>query len=105
MANRGGPQSRRGMTLVEFVSAISVAGILIVGIHSSIFISLKSMPASDGAAATALQANRLLDALATELESALYITELTATSIAFSVPDRNGAHQDSEIHEAYGWGV
>ncbi len=21
------------------------------------------------------------------------------------VPERNGAHQDSEIHEAYGWGV
>ena len=78
------------MTLIEFVTAISVSTLLIVGIHASLFITLKGLPAADGPAATALQANRFLDRLATELESAIYVTELTATTVAFSLPDRNG---------------
>lgn len=81
---------REAMTLIEFVSALSVSALLVVGIHSSIAIALRGMPTSSGPAATALQANRFLDSLATELESAIYVSELTASSLAFSMPDRDG---------------
>ena len=90
-----------GMTLVEFVTAISVSSLLIVGIHTSLFIALKGMPSPQGAAATAIQANRLLDKLATELESAVYVTELTSTTIAFSLPDRNADGQAERVR--YTW--
>jgi 2-isopropylmalate synthase len=46
-------------------------------------------------------ARAMLDAIRLELLRA----HATGQIVEAPVPDRNGAHQDSEIHEAYGWGV
>ncbi|HYI93372.1 MAG TPA: citramalate synthase [Bryobacteraceae bacterium] len=46
-------------------------------------------------------ARAMLDAIRLELLRA----HASGKIVEAPVPDRNGAHQDSEIHEAYGWGV
>ena len=46
-------------------------------------------------------ARAMLDAIRLELLRA----HASGQIVEAPVPDRNGAHQDSEIHEAYGWGV
>lgn len=46
-------------------------------------------------------ARAMLDAIRLELLRAHAMGRI----VEAPVPDRNGSHQDSEIHEAYGWGV
>jgi 2-isopropylmalate synthase len=46
-------------------------------------------------------ARAMLDAIRLELLRAHALGQI----VEAPVPDRNGSHQDSEIHEAYGWGV
>jgi 2-isopropylmalate synthase len=46
-------------------------------------------------------ARAMLDAIRLELLRA----HASGKIVEAPVPDRNGVHQDSEIHEAYGWGV
>src|SRR5689334_18643361 len=81
---------RRGATLVELVIAVAIAGLIAAGIQSAIFIAMKSVPNSQGNAQSTINGSRILDRLVTELESAVYITERTATTLGFTVPDRNG---------------
>jgi hypothetical protein len=81
---------RRGSTLMELVLSASVAGVVAIGIQSSIFVAMKSLPSSTGNAQSSIQASKLMDQVATELESAIYITEHTATTLGITLPDRNG---------------
>ena len=81
---------RHGSMLLELVTAVSIGSLLIIGIQSCLSLSLKCIPNPQGVAATTLRANRVVDRLVTELETALYITERSATTIGFTVPDRDG---------------
>ncbi|WP_442510617.1 hypothetical protein SH528x_002253 [Novipirellula sp. SH528] len=89
MAHRNGG-ARRGMLLLELVVALVVSSIIIAGLHASLAISIRSIPDSDGSTASALRGTRIVDQLATELETAVYVTERSATTIGFTVPDRDG---------------
>jgi prepilin-type N-terminal cleavage/methylation domain-containing protein len=91
----------RGMSLIEVMIALSLSTVLLIGLHSSIHIALRSMPSADGAVQSSLQAQRIMDGLATELEATTYVTELTATSIGFAVADRNGDGFPERIR--YAW--
>ena len=82
--------NRNGSALIELVTAIAISSVLVLGLHSCLIIALKSIPDSSGTAATTIQANHLIDQMITELETAIYVSERTATVIAFTVPDRNG---------------
>ncbi|GAA4472907.1 hypothetical protein [Novipirellula rosea] len=88
VASGGGP--RRGMLLMELVVALLVSSIIIAGLHASLAISVRSIPDSDGSTASALRGTRIADQFATELETAVHITERSATTIGFTVPDRDG---------------
>lgn len=81
---------RRGMTLLELMVNVSIAGIIVAGIQASIFVALKSLPNANGSAQSSIQSSKIIDQLATELESAIYITEHTATTLGFTLPDRTG---------------
>ncbi|EMI22062.1 hypothetical protein RMSM_01009 [Rhodopirellula maiorica SM1] len=92
---------RRGMLLMELVVALLVSSIIIAGLHASLAISVRSIPDSDGSTASALRGTRIADQLATELETAVHITERSATTIGFTVPDRDGDGWDERIR--YAW--
>lgn len=94
-------RSRRGASLVELVSTMAVAGVILAGIQGSIGITLRSMPSRTGDTATTLIASRFADQLATELESAIYLSEHTATTIGFTVPDRTGDGIPERIRYAF----
>lgn len=81
---------RFGMSLLEFVLAMSVSSLLLVGLHASIYIATKGLPSAQGEVSTTLQANQIMDVLATELETAIFVFERTATVIGFTMPDRDG---------------
>jgi len=83
------------------VIAIAISAILLLGIQSSLSISLKGVPDPKSSSASVLQANRIADQLTTELETAVYVTERSATTIGFTVPDRNGDGNAERIR--YQW--
>jgi hypothetical protein len=92
---------RRGASLVELVVAVGIAGVIAIGLNGALFVSVRTLPNAQSPAQTALSAGQLVDQIATELESAIYVFERTATSIGFTVPDRN---QDGKVERIrYGW--
>lgn len=92
---------RAGTMLAELVIAIAVSAILLLGIQSALSIALRSVPDPRSGAASTLKANRIVDQLVTELETAVFITDRSATSIGFTVPDRNGDGVNERIR--YQW--
>ncbi|GAA5507645.1 hypothetical protein [Novipirellula caenicola] len=100
MAVRGCDQ-RHGMLLMELVVALLVSSIIVAGLHACLAISVRSIPDSDGSTASALRGTRIADQLATDLETAVHITERSATTIGFTVPDRDGDGWDERIR--YAW--
>ncbi|MGN6545527.1 MAG: hypothetical protein ACTHK7_10805 [Aureliella sp.] len=87
--------------LAELVIAIAVSSILLLGIQSALSIALRGVPDPKSGAASTLQANRIVDQLTTELETAIYISERSATSIGFTIPDRNGDGNAERVR--YAW--
>ncbi len=91
----------RGALLMELLVTVAIAGLIAVGVQAAMVISLKGLPKSDSPASTLLRANRIVDRLATELETAVYITERSSTVLGFTVPDRDGDGRDERIR--YAW--
>ncbi|MDP1797175.1 MAG: hypothetical protein Q8K78_06825 [Planctomycetaceae bacterium] len=92
---------RRGALLMELLVTAGICGLIALGIQAAMIVSLKGLPKADSSAALALRANRIVDRLATELETAIYITERSSTAIGFTVPDRDGDGRDERIR--YAW--
>lgn len=95
------PTVRRGATLLELVLSITAASVLLVGMQASLFVAIKCLPDAQSSSTTSLQASKIVDNLATELETAVYVTERSATVIGFTVPDRNGDGLPERIR--YSW--
>ena len=81
---------RGGLSLIELVVSTSTASILVIGLTSTMFVALGALPTTATGPQTTLQAGKIADQIVAELETALYITNLSATSVGFTVPDRNG---------------
>lgn len=81
---------RSAHSLVEMVVAMTVTSVLVLGLTSSLIISVKMLPNGDSASTRSLVTAQILDGISTELENAVHITERTSTSFGFTVPDRNG---------------
>jgi len=92
---------RRGATLIELVMTVAVTGLIAVGIQSSIFVAMRSLPNSQTGVQATIRASKIVDQLATELESAIYISEHTATTLGFTVSDRTGDGIPERIR--YAW--
>lgn len=94
-------KARRAAMLAELIIAITISAILLLGIQSALSVALRGVPDPQSGPGTSLQANRIADQLTTELETAMYVNEHTATSIAFTIPDRNGDGNAERVR--YAW--
>ncbi len=86
-------KSRRptaGFTLLELVVASTTAAVLMVGLSSSLYIAAQSLDVGTGSLVETRTANTALATINRDLQSALTLSELTATSVTMSVPDRDG---------------
>ena len=92
---------RQGGSLVEVLISVLIAGIIVSGLQGTIAITMRSVPNSDGMASTALRGSQIADRLVTELETAIYVTERSATTFGFIVPDRDSDGIDERIR--YAW--
>ena len=93
--------TRSGASLIEVMITMLISSIIVTGLQGTIFVALGSVPSSTGIAGTALRASQTADRLATELLTAVYVTERSATTIGFAVPDRDGDGNGERIR--YAW--
>ena len=102
------PRSTRcriGYTLVEMVVASASAAILMGGLASSIYIASQSLDVTTGPLTEARSAHSALATINRDLQSALTLSELTATTITMSVPDRDGDNVPETIRYAWSGNV
>ena len=92
---------RLGGSLVELLVSSLIAGIVVSGLQATIATTMRSVPSSDGVASTTLLTSQIADRLVTELETAIYVTERSATTFGFIVPDRDNDGIDERIR--YAW--
>ncbi len=92
---------RRGLTLIELVTGLSITTILLLGTLSAITLATRAMPNPDDAVATALNTAAALDMLAADLPYATVWTEAGEKAVTFEVADRNGDHVPETIR--YAW--
>ncbi len=84
------PHAPAAFTLVELVVSLSITSILLVTIASSVVIASHAIPDGTEKSSVVIVSSRGLDQLVEELRYALAIREQTATSLEFTVADRNG---------------
>ncbi len=92
---------RYGSTLLEFVASLTIFGLLIVGMQSSVAVAVKSIPSSSSPISLQSRAQSAMECMLVDLQSALFVSELTSNSIAFTVPDRNGDKRSERLR--YAW--
>ncbi len=92
---------RHGFTILELALSVMVMSTLMVAMGSAVLLASKAIPASDNPASAAIDQSRSLDLLTTDLAEALYFSERTATTLAFTVPDRDGDGNPERIR--YAW--
>jgi prepilin-type N-terminal cleavage/methylation domain-containing protein len=91
----------RGFSLIELVVSLAIVSILMVSLGSAVVLSGKAMPNDNSPTQAAVQAARILDQIAAELEASRYIIERSQTVLAFTVPDRDGDGYPERIR--YAW--
>lgn len=82
--------TRNGFSFVDVSFSIVLTTILLGGIMTSVVTAMRALPNPLSASQSSMAAFLLVDQMATELESALYVTQHTATTLGYTVPDRNG---------------
>jgi len=92
---------RRGHSLLETVVSLSVYGLLATGMTSVIAISGHTLNLAHGPTAQVSDAARLSERIARDLRLAQRFTEVTASSLAFTVPDRDSDWRPETIR--YAW--
>ncbi len=90
----------RGHTLLEMVVAVTVSGVLIAGLMSTLYVA--SRAASPGGSSRAVLAELdAADELLGDLVYAVAFTERSASAVEFTVADRNGDNTPETIR--YAW--
>jgi len=97
----GPRRPRAGYTLLELVVASASATVLMGGLASSLYIAAQSLDVGAGSLAETRRGQRALAIIHGDLQSALTLSELTATAVTMSVPDRNGDNVPEIIR--YAW--
>jgi hypothetical protein len=86
---------------MELLTAISISSFLMLGLSSAVLISLDTLTTSQTNSAISIQTSQTLDRLVTELQSAVYVSERTATTIGFTIPDQNSDGYAERVR--YAW--
>ncbi len=92
---------KAGYTLLELVVASASAVVLMGGLSSSLYIAAQSLDVGSGSLVETRTANTALATINRDLQSALTLSELTATSVTMTVPDRTGDDVPETIR--YNW--
>ncbi len=101
MSNSFRTHAPAAFTLIELVVSLSITSILLVTIASSVVIATHAIPDGTEKSSVVIVSSRGLDQLVEELRYALSINEQTATSLEFTVADRNGDIMQEVIR--YAW--
>jgi len=94
-------QTRLAFTLVELVLSMVVLTIVLGGVSSAMLLASRAVPDKQTALGLTLDAFHAADRLASELYAAQTITARTATSVTFTVADRNADGNPETIR--YSW--
>jgi hypothetical protein len=92
---------RFAFTLVELVLSVSICAILFLTLAGMIGVTSQAIPDQKGSMIASIRAGRIIDRIATELESAIYVSDRGANRIAFTVADRDGDGHPERIR--YAW--
>src|SRR5580765_8068353 len=90
-----------GFTLIEVLLSAAIIAVIMLGLQSAMVLAARAAPSRTTSNAAALRSGRALDQLTSDLSYATSITTMTATTIEFTVPDRNGDSQPETIR--YSW--
>lgn len=100
-ANSGrSPAKRHGFTLMELVAAMATASFLMAGMMSAIFLAIRAAD-TNSATSLAISGSLTLEDITAELRDAVYFKQRTATSVMFTVPDRDNDGDVETIR--YSW--
>jgi prepilin-type N-terminal cleavage/methylation domain-containing protein len=99
----GGGRWRAGFTLVELVMSMAIVSICCIAVLSvsTLLLRANSAAASTGMPVQNAATREAMDRITTDVKMATTITERTATSLAFTVPDRDGDGAPETIR--YSW--
>lgn len=92
---------RPGYTLIELIVAVSVSGVLMAGLSSTMFIAFQASDTSNTPAAATLEAHTSLTHLSAELQYAQRLIAADNRTIRFTVPDRDSDLGSETIR--YAW--
>lgn len=95
------PGRQGAFTLVELILSVTIMGILMTGLASAIVIVTYAVPSDESPAIMVVEATEVSDQIVEELRTAIWITEHSATAVAFTVADRDGDHVPERIR--YEW--
>src|SRR2546425_414614 len=93
--------ARPAFTLVEAVLSLIITSILCLAIGSALTVASRALPQNDSPASAGLTGAFAIEQLSSDLIAALCIAERSATTLAFTVPDRNGDGSPERIR--YAW--
>lgn len=92
---------RRGYTLIELMLSVAAGSVLVGGLSGSLYIAAQSLEVNRGDLAEQRDAHQVLAEINRDAQSALTMTELTATTVTMRVPDRDGDNLPEIIR--YAW--
>lgn len=92
---------QRAYTMLEAVISLTISGILLTGLGSTILMASRALPDSSNALRASVAAARVANDMTTELLTAINVTELTPTAVTLTVADRTGDSVDESIR--YAW--
>ena len=96
------PSARHsGVTLIELIVSLTASSFLLVGVGSALYIAAQSTDPQLGGVQGTVDGSQMLFDLAAELEFAQSFSERTATSVTFTVADRNADAAPETIR--YAW--
>jgi prepilin-type N-terminal cleavage/methylation domain-containing protein len=81
---------RGGFTLLELAVAIAVTSVIMVGIGSAMLLAGRALPEAHSPTAGRIAAAAAVEQIVTELQYAVSVSQRSATTIEFGVPDRTG---------------
>src|SRR5579871_1618127 len=88
-------------TLVELVMSLSLAAVLLLAMQSTVMVACKAIPDGRGVGSQISGGAGPVATFSSDLFAATAVSEMTANSITFTVPDRNGDGNPETIR--YAW--
>jgi prepilin-type N-terminal cleavage/methylation domain-containing protein len=90
IASRNTGVAGPGFTLIEMVISLAILAVIAAALGSTLVLASRALDQDASPAAATLAARRTTDRMLAELAAATSFSERTATSVTFTMPDRDG---------------